>query len=153
MNNGRTVAAKTAKRAVLTAAALVVCAQFVPVARDNPPAPAANLVYASAPANVRSVFDQSCNNCHSSQTAWPWYSYVAPFSWIVTHDVHQGRRYLNFSDWNTYSPTKRQEKLEAICEQLINGDMPDGKYLLIHRRARLTQQQQDAVCTWVESMR
>ncbi len=147
------MARTTAKRAGLIAVALAVCAQLVPVARDNPPAPAAGLVYASAPANVRAVFDNSCNNCHSSQTAWPWYSYVAPFSWIVAHDVHQGRKHFNFSAWNTYSPKKRQEKLEAICEQLVNGDMPDGKYLLIHRSARLTQEQQEAVCTWVESMR
>ena len=143
----------TAKRAALVAVILVVCAQFVPVARDNPPAPAANLMYASAPGTVRKVFNESCINCHSNQTAWPWYSHIAPFSWIVTHDVHQGRKQFNFSDWSTYSPKKREEKLDAICEQLVNGDMPDGKYLLIHRRARLAQEEQEAVCTWVESMR
>jgi Haem-binding domain len=143
----------TAKRWSLVVVALALGAQLVPVARDNPPAPAPALAYASAPVTVRKVFDDSCKNCHSDQTAWPWYSYVAPFSWIVAHDVHRGRRQLNFSQWSSYSPTKREEKLEAICEQLVNGDMPDGKYLLIHRKARLTQEEQEAVCTWVESMR
>lgn len=142
-----------AKRFGLMAAALAVGAQLIPVARDNPPAPAPGLVYANAPAKVRSVFDDSCKNCHSNQTAWPWYSHVAPFSWIVSHDVQRGRRLLNFSEWNTYSPQKRQEKLEAICEQVLNGDMPDGKYLLIHRSARLNQEEQEAVCTWAESVR
>jgi len=132
---------------------LIVGAQSVPVARDNPPAPAANAAYASAAANVRAVFDGSCKNCHSNQTAWPWYTYVAPFSWMVTHDVHQGRKHLNFSEWSTYSPKKREEKLEAICDQVINGEMPDGKYLLIHRSARLTQDDREAVCAWVETMR
>lgn len=149
----KNVARKIVKPAGPIALALALCVQFIPVARDNPPAPAANLVYAGAPPSVRTVFDESCNNCHSNQTAWPWYSYVAPFSWIVTHDVHQGRRQLNFSEWEKYPPKKRQEKLEAICEQLVNGDMPDGKYLLIHRSARLTQDEQEAVCTWVERMR
>jgi hypothetical protein len=64
---------------------------------------------------------------------------VAPFSWIVARDVHQGRKHLNFSEWGTYSPEKREEKLGAICDQVVNGDMPDGKYLLIHRTAQLTR--------------
>ena len=132
---------------------LAAAAQFVPVVRDNPPAPPSNLVYSTAPANVQAVFIDSCINCHSNQTAWPWYSYLAPFSWMVAHDVHSGRRKLNFSDWDSYSPRKQEEKLETICDQVVNGDMPDGKYLLIHRSARLTQQDREAVCTWVEAMR
>jgi hypothetical protein len=149
----KAVARLTAKAASLAAAALLVCVQFVPVTRDNPPAPGPDHVYATAPAIVRTVFEGSCRNCHSNQTAWPWYSYVAPFSWIVAHDVHKGRRKLDFSEWDTYSTKKREEKLEAICDQVVNGDMPDGKYLLIHRNARLTQEEREAVCTWVESLR
>jgi len=143
----------TAKRVGSVVGALVLAAQLVPVARDNPPAPPPNLVYATAPLNVSTVFDNSCKNCHSNQTVWPWYSYVAPFSWIVVHDVHEGRRRFNFSEWSTYSARKQEEKLEAICDQVVNGDMPDGKYLLIHRSARLTQEEREAVCAWVESMR
>jgi hypothetical protein len=60
---------------------------------------------------------------------------------------------LNFSEWGTYPQKKREQKLEDICEQLANGDMPDGKYLLIHRQAKLTQEQREAVCDWVESVR
>jgi hypothetical protein len=147
------VARIRAKRVALAAVALATGAQLVPVARDNSPAPPPNLVYATAPVNVSTVFDNACKNCHSNQTAWPWYSYVAPFSWIVAHDVHKGRRQMNFSEWSMYSPRKQEEKLEAICDQVVNGDMPDGKYLLIHRSARLTQEEREAVCAWVESMR
>jgi hypothetical protein len=146
------VASVRVKRASLALLALVVGAQLIPVKRDNPPNPAANFVYASAPANVRAVFEDSCKNCHSNQTAWPWYSHVAPFSWIIAYDVHKGRKQFNFSGWTTYSPKKREEKLEAVCDQVINGDMPDSKYLLIHRSARLTQEDREAVCTWVESV-
>ena len=153
MNSGRNLASATGKRLSLAVVALAVAAQLVPVARDNPPAPAPNLVYATAPGNVRTVFDDSCKNCHSNQTAWPWYSHVAPFSWIVAHDVHKGRGQLKFSEWTTYPPKKRQEKLEDICDQVVNGDMPDGKYLLIHRNSRLTQEDREAVCAWVETMR
>jgi len=134
-------------------ALLFVGAQLVPVARDNPAPQAPNVAYATAPPQVRAVFEGSCKNCHSNQTAWPWYSYVAPFSWIVARDVHRGRSHLNFSEWGTYSAKKKEEKLEDICEQLVNGDMPDGKYLLIHRQAKLTQEEREAVCAWVESVR
>jgi Haem-binding domain len=148
----KTVVKATVTRIGLIAVALAVGAQLVPVARDNPPGPPSSLPYAGAPANVRAVFDGSCKNCHSNQTVWPWYSQVAPFSWIVTRDVHQGRKHLNFSEWGTYTPAKREEKLEAICDQVVNGDMPDGKYLLIHRSAQLTQEERQAVCGWVESV-
>ncbi|MBZ5574576.1 MAG: heme-binding domain-containing protein [Acidobacteriia bacterium] len=145
----------TVKREGLAVAVLVAGVQFIPVARENPPIQASNVLYATqvVPANVRSIFEDSCKNCHSNQTAWPWYSYVAPFSWIVVRDVNRGRSQLNFSEWGRYSPKKREHTLEDICEELANGDMPDGKYLLIHRNAKLTQEEREAVCAWVESVR
>jgi len=129
--------------------------QLIPVDRRNPAADPSHAIYATEPmpAEVKAVFERSCNDCHSSQTRWPWYSRVAPVSWIVAHDVHEARKQMNFSEWSTYPQKRRDQKLEAICEQLMNGDMPDGKYALIHRSARPTQQQREAVCTWVDSMR
>ncbi len=143
-----------AKRLGLSALALVVAVQFVPVTRDNPPAASASAFYSaeSVPAEVRSVIGQSCTNCHTNETVWPWYSYLAPFSWMVAHDVHQARGQLNFSEWNKYSSKKKEQKLEEICEQVMNGDMPDGKYLLMHRKAKLTQDQREAICNWTQSV-
>ena len=129
--------------------------QLIPAPVRNPPVQQANTLYAveNVPPDVRSIFDASCNNCHSNRTNWPWYSHVAPLSWIVAHDVQNGRRLMNFSEWGTYSQKKRDEKLESICDQLMNGDMPDGKYLLIHRSARLTAEQSESVCLWTQSPR
>jgi len=139
----------------LAGVVLVAGAQFIPVARTNPPVQPSNVIYAAqpVPSSVRSIFEGSCKNCHSNQTAWPWYSYVAPISWMVARDVNRGRSHLNFSEWGAYSLSKRAQKLEDICEQLANGDMPDGKYLLIHRKATPTQEQRDAVCEWVQTQR
>src|SRR5262249_51427730 len=130
-------------RSMLCMFVLLIAIQLIPIKRDNPPAPDSSSIYAieNVTPEVHSVLDRSCNNCHSNQTAWPWYSDVAPFSWIVAHDVHQARAHMNLSEWSTYAPKKREEKLEEICEQVMNGDMPDGKYLLIHRQAKLTQEQ------------
>lgn len=143
------------KRMGLVAVALAAGAQLVPLDRSNPPVEASHAIYASepVPANVRAIFENSCKNCHSNQTAWPWYSYVAPFSWVILNDVHSGRRHLNLSEWSAYAPKKRGEKLEDICDEVSNGEMPDGKYLLIHRKAKLTQPQRESVCDWVESTR
>jgi len=143
------------KRIALGTLLLLVGAQLVPVDTRNPPTPPANSIYAaeSVPPNVRAIFDSSCNNCHSNETRWPWYSHVAPFSWIVAHDVHRGRRLMNFSEWAGYGEKKRDQKLEDICDQLMNGDMPDGKYLLIHRSARLSQEQKESVCRWTQAPR
>jgi len=70
--------------------------QLVPVDRTNPPVESA----VAAPAEVRSILRRSCFNCHSYETEWPWYGYVAPLSWLVAHHVHEAREEMNFSTWN-----------------------------------------------------
>lgn len=142
-------------RGALVLLALLVVAQFVPIKRDDPQVDSSRSIYAKEkmPEQVKSVFEGSCANCHSDHTAWPWYSYVAPASWVIASDVHDARRKMNFSEWADYPANKREEKLEEICEQLTNGDMPDFKYVLVHRNARVTQTERDAVCQWTEDAR
>jgi hypothetical protein len=72
---------------------------------------------------------------------------------MIASDVHEARRKMNFSEWAEYPANKREDKLEEICEQVTNGDMPDPKYLLIHRSARPTNAERDAVCQWTEDSR
>ena len=135
-------------------AALIVLAalQLVPVDRRNPPTDQVRSIFKaeSLPPTVETVLRRSCQDCHSNQTQWPWYSYVAPVSWIVAQDVHKARRQMNFSEWAGYSEKKREDRLNGICEQVVNGDMPEGKYALIHRRARVSEDERQAVCQWVE---
>lgn len=152
MSEGSFVSGRTVG---LVAVLLLVAIQLVPVDVRNFPVSPEGSIYGieTVPMEVKSVFESSCNNCHSNQTRWPWYSRLAPASWIVAHDVHEGRRHMNFSEWSSYSQKKRDEKLENICDQLMNGDMPDGKYLLIHRNARLSEGQKEAVCRWTQSPR
>jgi len=134
---------------------LLIAIQLIPVKRTNPAVDPAMTVYAAGamPATVRDVFENSCSNCHSNETSWPWYSHVAPLSWVVVHDVNRGRHELNFSEWGTYPADKRELKLGEICDQVTNGDMPDHKYVLLHRKAALSKDQRDAICAWVENAR
>jgi hypothetical protein len=143
------------RRAGLAIIVFLAAAQLIPVDRRNPRVDPSKTLGATekVPAAVTEVFRHSCQNCHSNQTSWPWYSYVAPVSWIIASDVHDARKKMNFSEWGSYPANKREEKLEDICEQVTNGDMPDAKYTLVHRNARLTPQQRTAVCQWTEDSR
>lgn len=143
------------RRVGLALLVLLIAVQFFPVDRRNPSADPSKSINVTErlPLTVQTVFRGSCVNCHSYQTRWPWYSYLAPASWIIARDVREGRKKMNFSEWGSYSAEKREQKLEEICEQVTNGDMPDPKYLFFHRRARPTQQQREAVCEWTEASR
>jgi len=146
------LAMRSRTKVVIAGAAVFAGLQAVPVDRSNPPVEASRTIFVSEtlPAKVESVLRRSCQDCHSNQTRWPWYSYLAPMSWIVAHDVHAAPRQMNLSEWAGYSAKKREEKLNGICEQVVNGDMPEGKYALIHRRARVTEDEHAVICQWVE---
>ncbi|HZD32243.1 MAG TPA: heme-binding domain-containing protein, partial [Candidatus Angelobacter sp.] len=107
----------------------------------------------SVPPAVKTVFERSCTNCHSDETKWPWYSYVAPVSWVVAHDVNAGRKAMNFSEWGNYFADKKEDKLEEICEQVTTGEMPDHKYSFVRRNAKVSTAERAAVCQWADDAR
>ena len=118
--------------------------QFVPVERSNPPVEAE----VPAPANVRAVLKRSCYDCHSNETRWPWYSHVAPVSWLVAHDVHEARKHLNFSTWNRYDPKRQAKKLNEAWEEVDEGEMPLWYYLAVHRDAVLSAEDKALLREW-----
>ena len=124
--------------------ALVIAIQFVPYGwtHSNPP------VIADAPwpdEQSAEIARESCDACHSNETEWPAYSYVAPMSWLVRRDVDSGRDELNFSTW----PDDAGE-LDDSIEQIEEGGMPPSQYTLIHRGAALTEDEQQ---TLIEALR
>lgn len=135
---------------LIVLALFLLVAQFVPLARTNPPADPQRDIVAqlSPPALVSAAFDRSCRDCHAHQTHWPWYSRVAPVSWLVVDDVKTGRRHLNFSEWAGYDTHRAAEKLNEICEQVKSGEMPEFKYSLVHRGAKLSAAEVQAICGW-----
>jgi hypothetical protein len=133
----------------LVVIAVALAVQLVPAQRVNPPSRGA----VSAPPEVEATLKRACYDCHSNETVWPWYSHVAPVSWLVAHDVHHARKKMNFSEWGGYSAQRREDRLEEICEQVTNGEMPDRKYAIFHREARVTPQERDAICQWTEDSR
>jgi hypothetical protein len=99
---------------------------------------------------VEAVLRRSCGDCHSSETAWPWYSNVAPVSWFLKSHVEEGRRELSFSEWATYPKRKRERKLHEMCEQVESGEMPLKSYLPLHPSARLSEEEKRAICDWAK---
>ena len=87
---------------------------------------------------TQAIAEKACYDCHSNKTVWPWYSNIAPVSWLVMHDVEEGRQHLNFSDWE--NTRNKQDIVEVVQE----GEMPPGQYLLMHAEAKLTQAEIDA---------
>jgi hypothetical protein len=102
------------------------------------------------PAEISSILRNSCYDCHSSQTSYPWYSKVAPASWLLAKDIRDGRDDLNFSDWGSYSKRHQIKNLRKIKEEVTSGAMPLKKYLLIHRHAKLSQEQRTALVNWTD---
>ena len=127
--------------------AIVLLIQLVPVTRTNPPAQGEIAV----PDAVREILTRSCYDCHSHETRWPWYAYVAPVSWLVVNDVTEGREHLNFSTWQQYDDERREEKLEDIWEEVDEGNMPLGIYLPLHGEARLSEQDKTALHEWTSA--
>ena len=98
---------------------------------------------------TRAIAKRACFDCHSNETVWPWYSNVAPVSWLIYRDVSNGREHLNFSEWNVHPSMpegegegeEHQHGPEVITEVLESGEMPPATYLLLHPEARLTDQE------------
>jgi len=141
---------KWLKRIAVAAVADFVAIQFVPVNRTNPPVDAAQAL--NPPPAVMAVMRVSCYDCHSNETRWPWYAYVAPMSWLVTNHVTDGRRKMNFSTWSSYKPEKQADYLRNVDDAVTNGWMPLQSYLLIHRDAVLTPATAKLVGDWAHAL-
>jgi hypothetical protein len=127
--------------------AVLVLIQFVPVSRTNPPVESE----IAAPQNVESILSRSCYNCHSNKTVWPWYSYVAPVSWLVSSDVSGGRQKLNFTTWDQYAPDKQSKLLNEIWKEVQGGDMPPWYYTIKHSEGRLSDADKTVLHDWSQS--
>ncbi len=132
------------KKVLLGVAGIIIAIQFIPVDRSNPPAEGEIM----ESTELKAVFKKSCYDCHSNETIWPWYSYVAPVSWLVADDVHEGRKHLNFSNWQNLEVRKISKKKEDIREMIDEGEMPLSKYVLLHPEAKLSEKDKQIIKDW-----
>ena len=135
------------------AVVVIFCAlQFVRPERANPASDQSMAVgmQSGMTLPVANLIKTACFDCHSNETKWPWYSEIAPVSWLVANDVKEGRAHLNFSEWGTYTKSKRVLKLGQIYEQVSKNEMPIPKYLTMHPDAKLSAADRDTITSWTE---
>ncbi len=120
---------------VLGVLVLFVAIQFLPYGHNHTNPPVQSEPKWDSP-QTRQLAQQACFDCHSDETVWPWYSNVAPVSWLIERDVEQGRRRLNFSEWNN-----SQRGVREITREIQRGQMPQWYYVLMHPSAKLAPDQ------------
>ncbi len=142
---------RVSKAVVAAAAVLFLGMQFFLRPAPNPPVdPALGLDAGghSVPPAVLATLRTACYDCHSDETTWPWYSHIAPVSWLVVRDVNEGRAQMNFSKWKTYNPFDRADMLDDVCKLASEAKMPLWQYRLVHRAANLSDPDLKALCAW-----
>ena len=118
--------------------------QFFPVERSNP----SDRGQPAAPAEVETILRRACYDCHSNETRWPWYTRVAPISYLLARDVKAGRQELNFSIWDRYDQRRKARKLKEIVKEVQESDMPPWYYVPVHSDANLSQSDRETIVKW-----
>jgi hypothetical protein len=129
-----------------------VALQFTSPPHQNPAVmPGHDLLASNAPPlAIIALLRKSCYDCHSFETKWPWYSYIAPFSWPLARDVDAARTSLNFSDWPHGDARRVRKRWRHIADEVQNGEMPLPNYAWLHREARLTPSQREELIKWAQ---
>lgn len=147
------------KRVLKIAAIILVIAlvaiQFIPIDRSNPPVDLNQdlLEHTSFTVQQKQLVKSACYDCHSNETVYPWYSYVAPISFSIEHHVVEGREELNFNAFMTYSKKKQDHKLKEVVEALEEGWMPLEGYVMLHGEAKLTEEQRADLASAFDKLR
>ncbi len=138
---------------ILLIAAFVVM-QFFGIDRTNPDFDPKDdfLSMEKPPADLEKLVKASCYDCHSNQTIWPWYSYVAPVSWLIEAHVIDGRDNVNLSEWGTYELEDRAYIIEEMIEEIEDGEMPFPGYDKLHPDAKLSEEQKQSLFKWLKSI-
>jgi len=103
--------------------------------------------------DIKIILQQTCYDCHSNNTEYPWYNNIAPVSYWLADHVKDGKKHLNFSDWESYSVKKKDHKLEEVIEMIEDGEMPLKEYTWTHAEAKLTDEQRNGVIAWAKKTR
>src|SRR5689334_14302725 len=134
------------RKLILVLIGLFLVMQIVPYGRSHTnPAVVQEPRWESA--ETRGMVQRACFDCHSNETKWPRYSWIAPSSWLVQNDVDGGRRHLNFSEWN-----REQRHAKDAAEEVRSGDMPPVYYGWMHAPARLTNEERERLALAFEKM-
>ncbi len=110
------------------------------------------LVTTAVPNKIAVMLKAACYDCHSNETTYPWYSYVAPVKWLVYRDIKEGREELNFSEWASMSKMDQATALSDISDEVSEGDMPMKIYPIMHAEAKLSDDDRQEIANWADEL-
>jgi hypothetical protein len=143
------------KRVVLIVVILLVVIQFIRPSRNLSSAQSANDIsrHYTVPDTVAGILDRACNDCHSNNTRYPWYTNIQPVGWWMQHHVNDGKGELNFAEFGSYTAKRQYHKLEEMVKQIKDDEMPLNSYLWIHTNAKLTDAEKQTLINWANKLR
>lgn len=110
------------------------------------------LAETNPPENVKMILKESCFDCHSNVTRYPWYNKITPINYWINGHIDHGKGELNFSKWSAYSLKRKEHKMEEVWEEVAKKKMPLESYTWTHSEANLTQEQIDIVVAWAKQI-
>jgi len=144
------------KKILIVLGIALVAIQFFPAARNiSTAAPGPNditVMYPTSP-EVKAILAESCYDCHSDNTRYPWYTRIQPVGWWMQQHVKEGIDELNFSQFGTYTPKRARKKMDETIKEARDGEMPLLSYLITHRQAKLTDRQIQQVEDWANGIK
>ena len=140
------------KKVLIIILVILVVIQFIPSGMPDNNLAAGQDIHdvIEVPENVSSIFKNACYDCHSQEVKYPWYSYIAPVSFLVARDIRVGREELDFSKWGELTKRKQIKVLNEISEEVEEGNMPMKIYPPLHPEAKLTQKDRDLIMGWTK---
>jgi hypothetical protein len=133
---------------------VIIVIQLIP--SDRPEVIATNdsdlLKNVNVPDSVSRILKSACYDCHSNETKYPWYAYVAPVSWLVSRDARLGRANMNLSEWETLSKMDKASLLSDIADEVESGEMPMPIYVLMHPEAKLSAMERTLIVRWTDEL-
>ena len=139
--------------AIVAVVVILIVLQFFQTNTNNGESASPNdLTHAvNVPRPVLNILQQSCFDCHSNHTNYPWYAYIQPVGWWLSDHIKDGKEELNFSEFNTYPEKRKNKKLEKIADEVEEGEMPLNSYLIIHTDSKLSEAEKNELVSWAKS--
>ena len=142
------------KKLFLIVLAVFILIQFIKIEKnDSKNEMNAISTVMEVPVEVNKIIQTSCADCHSNSTSYPWYSEIAPASWYLAQHIKEGKEHLNFSEWTTYNKDQKEHIIKDLKEVLNEREMPLKSYLLIHKDAKLTENQYQILYDWANALK
>lgn len=138
------------KKILIAFAIILLIIQFIRPEKNIAAAPSKDNIatHYATPDNVKKILERSCNDCHTNTTKYPWYASIQPVGWWLADHVKEGKSELNFDAFMTYKPKKARHKMEEVNEMVKEGEMPLSSYTIVHRDAKLTQEDKLVLADW-----